>query len=92
MDPYKLLPNMPGAIAGADGEQLADEGEDHEDGSGVSCGTDAMRAFQQLRFESVARWKGVDRAELVAAMKRYCKLDTVAMVAVWTWMVRMATR
>jgi hypothetical protein len=23
-------------------------------------------------------------------MKRYCKLDTVAMVAVWTWMVRMA--
>ncbi len=90
VDPYKLLPNMPGAIAGADSEQLADDGEDHEDGNGVSCGTDAMRAFQQLRFESVARWKGVDRAELAAAMKRYCKLDTVAMVGVWTWMVRVA--
>lgn len=87
-DPYKLLPPMPGAI---DGGSDADGTEDEEgfgaDGDGVRCGTDAMRAFQQLRFESVAKWSAVDRQALIAAMERYCKLDTAAMVAVWTWMV-----
>ncbi len=85
-DPYGLLPPMPGAI-------VVDTSADHggED-DGVRCGTDAMRAFQQLRFGNVAKWKSVDRDELISAMERYCKLDTVAMVAVWKWMVDQAGR
>ena len=83
-DPYNLLPPMPGSI----GEGFADDHEVEEEG--IRCGTDAMRAFQQLRFGTVAKWRSIDRAELIAAMKRYCQLDTVAMVAVWKWMVDQA--
>ena len=36
---------------------------------------------RQLRVGEVVRHA------LIAAMERYCKLDTAAMVAVWTWMV-----
>jgi len=89
-DPYKLLPPLPGAPAEAADDEGIGEDPHHEEGDGIRCGTDAMRAFQQLRFESVARWKDFDRAALIAVLKRYCKLDTSAMVAVWTWMVRLA--
>jgi hypothetical protein len=89
-DPYKLLPPIPGAPGDAAEDEGAGEDPDHEEVDGIRCGTDAMRAFQQLRFESVARWKDFDRAALIAVLKRYCKLDTSAMVAVWTWMVRLA--
>jgi hypothetical protein len=89
-DPYKLLPPMPGSIDGtgdADGVEDEDGPAADGDGDGIRCGTDAMRAFQQLRFESVVKWSAVDRQALIASMERYCKLDTAAMVAVWTWMV-----
>jgi hypothetical protein len=91
-DPYKLLPPLPGQIVGVgDPEQSEeDERDSSDDDGGIRCGTEAMRAFQQLRFGSVARWKSVDREQLVMAMKRYCKLDTVAMVSVWTWMAKHA--
>jgi hypothetical protein len=92
-DPYALLHAVgaEGAAGGAD--EL--EGEDDDEGTdqnvdGVRCGTDAMRAFQKIRFGNVARWPGSDRDALIAALKRYCKLDTAAMVAAWLWMVREA--
>lgn len=89
-DPYKLLPPLPGAIVRAsDGDEAEEDFDQGSGPDGIRCGTDAMRAFQQLRFSPVARWGYVDRAGLIAAMEAYCKLDTAAMVAVWSWMVRM---
>jgi hypothetical protein len=92
-DPYALLHAVgaEGAAGGAD----EPEGEDDDGGAeqnvdGVRCGTDAMRAFQKIRFGNVARWPGSDREAVIAALKRYCKLDTAAMVAAWLWMVREA--
>jgi hypothetical protein len=90
-NPYDLLPAMPWNARGAGVEAAESVAEDDGAGS-VACGTDAMRAFQQLRFGSVARWQQVDRSALVEAMLRYCKLDTAAMVAVWWWMVKEAGR
>lgn len=89
-DPYALLPPLPGRVSGTDDAFRENNDDEPSRENGVRCGTEAMRAFQQLRFESVAKWKSVDRQELISAMERYCKLDTVAMVAVWTWMVRHA--
>jgi hypothetical protein len=56
----------------------------------VRCGTDAIRAFQQLRFGPNSTWAAVDARALRDALKLYCRLDTAAMVAVWVWMVNTA--
>jgi len=89
-DPYELLPAIPGHISRLGDSTQDDEDEETSTNDGIRCGTEAMRAFQQLRFESVAKWRLVHRQELIGAMEQYCKLDTVAMVAVWIWMARHA--
>lgn len=76
-DPYKLLPPIGGAPAP----------DDLTDGDSISSGTDAIRAFQQIRFGSVSSWTGLSRDDLITALTTYCTLDTAAMVAVWVWMV-----
>ena len=71
-DPYRLLPPI-------------DFTRGDEDA--VRSGTDAIRAFQQIRFASIARWSDLPRDELMDALTTYCTLDTAAMVAVWAWMI-----
>ena len=95
-DPYRLLPPLPGSPVqtgidngGGDDESDPDSAtvDSHE---GVRCGTDAIRAFQQLRYGSDSTWGGVDTAALRESLLEYCKLDTAAMVAVWVWLTDLA--
>lgn len=57
---------------------------------GIRCGTDAIRAYQQLRYPSAGVWEGGEQAARRASLKHYCKLDTAAMVAVWLWLTQLA--
>ena len=93
-DPYRLLPSIPGAV-GAAAMHDCDEEDDSDSEAGafsdsVRCGTDAIRAFQQLRFGPNSTWAAVDARALRDALKLYCRLDTAAMVAIWVWMVNLA--
>ncbi len=82
VNPYDLLPPL-GIKTVSDEDDSGGEaaGED-----GVRSGTDAIRAFQHIRFPHRIRVEEVKREELIFALRRYCKLDTAAMVAVWAWM------
>jgi len=97
-DPYRLLPPLPRCAGGqstsrdeidTDDEYSPDEAEP---GAGVQCGTDAIRAFQQLRYGGDSAWGEVDKEALREALRQYCKLDTAAMVATWCWMTSVAAR
>ena len=84
-DPYGSLPmlNLPeieGIVS-----RGKDESEDAEgfDGDAVACGTDAIRAYQALRFGATE----LDPLGLRRQLLQYCKLDTAAMVAAWAWLL-----
>ena len=95
-DPYLLLSPLPGS--GLDGnEHMDDSGEENGadpfaggSNDGIRCGTDAIRAFQQLRFGSASVWSDVETEALRTALKQYCRLDTAAMVVIWVWIVGVA--
>ncbi len=97
-DPYLLLSPLPGS--GRTGNaHMDDSGEENDadpfaggSNDGIRCGTDAIRAFQQLRFGSASVWSGVETEALRAALKQYCRLDTAAMVAIWVWITAVAKR
>ena len=95
-DPYRLLSPLLGSpeqvgIANGECDDDGDLGSATADSNdGVRCGTDAIRAFQQLRYGSDSIWGGIDTASLRASLKEYCKLDTAAMVAVWLWLTGLA--
>jgi hypothetical protein len=95
-DPYRLLPPLRGSpvqsgidTGGSDDESDLDSAT-MDSLFGVRCGTDAIRAFQQLRYGSDSTWGGVDTAALRESLLEYCKLDTAAMVAVWVWLTDLA--
>jgi hypothetical protein len=95
-DPYRLLPPLPVCAGGRSAIRdatNADDGyspDEAEPGAGVRCGTDAIRAFQQLRYGGDSAWGDVDKETLRGALTQYCKLDTAAMVAAWRWMTSVA--
>ena len=97
-DPYRLLPPIPWFASGQSTSRDAADADDEyspdeaEPGAGVRCGTDAIRAFQQLRYGGDSAWGEVDQEALRAALRQYCKLDTAAMVATWVWMTSLAAR
>lgn len=97
-DPYRLLPRLPGCAGGHSTSRDEMDADDEyspdgaELGAGVRCGTDAIRAFQQLRYGGDSTWGDVDKEALRAALMHYCKLDTAAMVATWCWMTSLASR
>ena len=74
-DPYKLLPPVFDDISNAD---LQDE-ESAEFGD-IQQGGAATTAYARLQFDEIAADR---RAGVEAALKRYCELDTLAMVMIY---------
>jgi hypothetical protein len=91
-NPYKLLAQR------SQNHWVPDDlgNEDWEAGGvsdgGISCGTDAIRAFQQLRFGVASGWTYTDNETLRLWLKKYCELDTAGMVAIWVWLLHCADR
>ncbi|MBC5782637.1 DUF2779 domain-containing protein [Ramlibacter sp. USB13] len=72
-DPYKLLaPVFDDVSLEADDEESSEFGE-------IRAGGAATMAYARLQFGDVA---AADRGRVEAALKRYCELDTLAMVMV----------
>lgn len=67
-DPYHMLPEPDVNI---DGKRIR-----------VADGGGAMRAYQEMVYGS-GRNDSAIKAQYVEALKRYCKLDTLAMVIIW---------
>ncbi len=76
-DPYKLLPDLlPGVVQDGDGEEPP-AGE-----VSITDGVEAMRAYQDMVYGlhmNDPAW----RARTTEALRRYCRLDTLAQVIVW---------
>lgn len=73
VDPYKLLPRMFLDVSDHDLERLSAEDELRDGGA-------AMTAYARMQFEEMT---DIERAELKAALLRYCELDTFAMVLIY---------
>jgi hypothetical protein len=75
LDPYELLPpvfiDMP--------RELIDALESDDDLE-IAHGGAATTAYARLQFEDMAH---TERANIEAAMRRYCELDTLAMVMIY---------
>lgn len=73
-DPYKVLPpvfeDIPAAAAALDDDESSE----------IRQGGAATTAYARLQFDDVA---GAKRDHVEAALKRYCELDTLAMVLVY---------
>lgn len=74
-DPYKLLPSVFDDISN---EEL--DVEESDEFGDIQQGGAATTAFARLQFDDVA---GAQRDRVEAALKRYCELDTLAMVLVY---------
>ena len=72
IDPYKLLPKMFKGISDHDAELLSDVDE-------LNNGGMALTAYGLLQFVEMSDY---ERAELNAALLKYCELDTLAMVMI----------
>jgi len=83
-DPYKLLPDLLPGVA-----QDGDPEEQPAVDVSITDGVEAMRAYQDMvygRHMHDAAWK----ARTTEALRRYCRLDTLAQVIVWEhWRTRL---
>jgi hypothetical protein len=62
-------------------DQLSSGISDEEwEGDVVNGGTEAMRAYQRIRFDETLT--EIQRADLRNQLLEYCKLDTLAMVII----------
>ena len=73
VDPYKLLPKMFQDVSDHDLERLGADDELRDGGA-------AMTAYARMQFEEMT---DIERAEMRAALLRYCELDTFAMVLIY---------
>ncbi|PYT00674.1 MAG: DUF2779 domain-containing protein [Acidobacteria bacterium] len=71
-DPYHLLPEVFGI-------ELIDRLSEEEDDK-LKDGGAAMMAYARLQFEDMSE---EERQEIISALKRYCELDTLAMVMIY---------
>ena len=71
-DPYQLLPKVFGS-------ELLDRLSEEEDAQ-LKDGGAAMMAYARLQFEDMSN---EERNEITSALKRYCELDTLAMVMIY---------
>ena len=74
-DPYKLLPPVFEDISN---EKLDDE--EFDEFGDIQQGGAATIAYARLQFDEVA---AAQRVKVEAALKRYCELDTLAMVMIF---------
>jgi hypothetical protein len=77
IDPYDTLFNL----ANEKMQELDDEIEIQSED--VKGGTAAMRAYQRIRFDQSI--SNEYKEELKLRLLEYCKLDTMAMVIIWTY-------
>ena len=77
IDPYDTLFNL----ANEKMHELDDEIEIQSED--VKGGTAAMRAYQRIRFDQTISKE--HKEELKHRLLEYCKLDTMAMVIIWTY-------
>ena len=74
-DPYKLLPSVFEDISN---EKLDDE--EFDEFGDIQQGGAATTAYARLQFDDVS---AAQRVKVEAALKRYCELDTLAMVMIF---------
>ena len=77
MDPYQLLGQL---LADPELDEVARREEEDEASEFVASGGAAMLAYAQLQDP---RMSAEDRGRLEGQLKRYCELDTLAMVMVY---------
>lgn len=80
-DPYHLLPPVFSNPPGNDGKQ--------PETNGIRDGGAALVAYARMQFEDMPP---TERALINAALKRYCELDTLAMVMIYEAWVEMTAR
>lgn len=73
-DPYKLLPKLFPDKSALENEILISELDVIQDGGA------AMTAYGKLQFQEMSVY---ERAEIEAALRKYCELDTLAMVMLY---------
>lgn len=89
-DPYQLLPSMFEDLETLTPEERAilDSGSLFSDTDELHDGGAALTAYGKLQFEEMSDY---ERREITAALKKYCELDTLAMVMIvegWREMIR----
>ena len=85
IDPYELLPRMFDDAFGKTQELISDESELHDGGA-------AMIAYARAQYEEMGEY---EREQLFQALRKYCELDTLAMVMLyegWVDISRSLTR
>lgn len=81
MDPYKLLPPMFQDLSTQENELISQDNEIRDGGA-------ALAAYARMQFEEMSDY---EREQINAALKKYCELDTLAMVMIyeaWTEIIR----
>ena len=73
LDPYKLLPNVFNDATEKTQEIISDESELRDGGA-------AMIAYARTQYEAMGEY---ERAQLFQALRKYCELDTLAMVMLY---------
>jgi hypothetical protein len=77
VDPYRLLPKLFAGESQRDYEIIFEQDR-------ISDGGAAMTAYGKLQFQEMAEG---ERTSIGSALKKYCELDTLAMVMIYeTWM------
>lgn len=81
MDPYKLLPPI---FSDLDVDEMAKVEEWFVEAEMLNDGGGAMMAWARMQFTEMS---DLERSALCTALKRYCGLDTLAMVMIWEWWI-----
>ena len=82
VNPYKMLPALFTNWNTNEKEILISGIED------ISNGGEAMTAYAKLQYVDMSE---LERKELVSGLKKYCELDTLAMVMIWEHLKRFIT-
>lgn len=83
-DPYQLLTEYASELTG----EVVEEGQDVDELS-INVGGAAAAAYARLQFEGMS---SDAREKTIAALKRYCELDTLAMVMIVQGWMHVCTR
>ena len=79
LDPYKLLPPMFDDLTARENTLMSQSDEIRDGGA-------ALTAYARMQFEEMSDY---ERAQINAALKKYCELDTLAMVMIYEAFVEM---